>query len=100
MKCIRRPPNRLPSVLASLGRMISVISDSESATRRGVMLDSGLLMGSPAPKFSVRDTIRHLKRPRLLVNVHCDWLCSGYNGLGGGRSHRDTNSSFGNCPLF
>src|ERR1700722_9434540 len=34
MKCMRRPPRRLPRVLVSFGRMISVISDWVLATVR------------------------------------------------------------------
>src|ERR1019366_6701827 len=40
MKCISRPPNRLPNVLASLGRTISVISDWVLATVRTIGLSA------------------------------------------------------------
>src|SRR5579863_5661652 len=65
MKCISRPPSRLPRVFASLGRMISVISDSESATRRGCRPDKGELIScfrSGAGNFNAyrgADGVRH-----------------------------------------
>src|SRR5271156_3067250 len=40
IQCINRPPSSAPSGLASLGRTISVISDCESRTGRGVKLSS------------------------------------------------------------
>src|SRR3954453_2186033 len=90
MKCISRPPSRLPRVLASLGRIISVISDSESATRRGATLDPGELMFLPAPKRLVPGDCNPVYdssccRPTGLVNVDCGWPGSSYNGTGGGR---------------
>src|SRR6267154_2190241 len=36
IQCIRRPPRRAPSGLASLGRTNSFISDCESQTGRGI----------------------------------------------------------------
>src|SRR5580698_2052617 len=44
MKCMRRPPRRLPSVLVSLGRTISVISDCVLATARTCGLASAVLI--------------------------------------------------------
>src|ERR1035438_1839959 len=55
MKCIRRPPSRLPRMLVSLGRMISVISDWVLATVRAIGL-AGL-------KFWVALMVRLLHSP-------------------------------------
>src|SRR5579871_105331 len=53
MKCISLPPNKLPRVLVSLGRMISVISDCESATSfEGAMAISGALIPCLLRSFS------------------------------------------------
>ena len=49
-----RPPSRLPSVLASLGRITSVISDWVLATVRTSGLASVVLMDSLAPTFGCR----------------------------------------------
>src|ERR1700692_230693 len=54
MKCMRRPPRRLPRVLASLGRMTSVISDCVLATVRSNGLALVALIDSLAPSFGSR----------------------------------------------
>src|ERR1700723_4801495 len=53
---MRRPPSRLPSVLASLGKTSSVISDRESATLRGGSKGSTDSIG-----FSVDNCVRECK---------------------------------------
>src|ERR1700729_4600715 len=57
MWCMRRPPSRLPRVLASLGKTSSVISDRESATFRG---------GSTGSTDSIEFKCRQL-RPRMQI---------------------------------
>src|ERR1700674_3967392 len=67
-----RPPSRLPSVLASLGKTNSVISDRESATLRGGSTGSTDSIG-----FSVDNCVRECKsraemRARLTVKEVMD----------------------------
>src|ERR1700758_3680543 len=54
MKCMRRPPSRLPRGLASLGNTTSAISDCDAITGRGVR-SCGLMLGgrSGRPAFQV-----------------------------------------------
>src|SRR4051794_35817765 len=96
IKCIRRPPRRLPRVFASLGRIISVISDSESVTRRGGMLDSGELMLLFAPILRGSDYNSSRTSDTGLFNVDYGRAASGYNGRGGGQSKSCVEA--GNTP--
>src|ERR1035441_10619561 len=85
MKCIRRPPSRLPRVLVSLGRMISVISDWVLATVRAI----GLVW---------------MELILRLLHSLCrrqSALAARYNGAGGGRAgQRDWVRRFWQGLLF
>ncbi len=71
MKCINRPPSRFPSVLVSLGRIISVISDCVLATVRAI----GLVPAKPVASF-IRHRSVHLRPAFRPARTH-----SGYNGM-------------------
>src|SRR5580698_7974263 len=68
IKCISRPPSRLPSVLVSLGKIISVISDCELATVRARVVVSVLL----------------IRAGSVLNSLHAPLFRSRYNGIGRG----------------
>src|SRR5271166_1472814 len=67
IQCINRPPSSATSGLASLGRTISVISDCESRTGRGVSISSLIC---PVPSFGLVILLVDLLEtfPSLLIN--------------------------------
>src|SRR6201999_3729935 len=69
MKCMSRPPSRLPSVLASLGKTSSVISDREPATLRGGSKESVdsicLSVYKCAHECKPRRAVRRQQQPQL-----------------------------------
>src|SRR5579863_1965568 len=75
MKCIRRPPSRFPSMLVSLGRMISVISDCVLVTVRTRQFLSGSFIAS--------------------LRTSTDGIARGYNREWGGHCSRQYILSFG-----
>src|ERR1017187_7000846 len=77
MKCIRRPPSRLPRMLVSLGRMSSVISDWVLATVRALGL-AGL-------ELWVELMVRSLRSPFTRDGRGIGPIAR-YNETGGGRS--------------
>src|SRR5579864_4583752 len=64
IQCMRRPPSRAASGLASLGNTISAISDCESRTGRGVRLASLMRLFSVGSalllQIRVQKTLGHL----------------------------------------
>src|ERR1019366_7386411 len=90
IKCISRPPSRFPSVLVSLGRIISVISDCESATIRTIGLVSVELILLLAPFPCLSQSVFQ-NPPAISFCSDCFQRRHGsppssYNGTGGGRS--------------